>query len=303
MQKRDHKGGADYDTNRTKNLADRNVGIFFTQRCTNQETSGENDRIVLDYGNTGVDWKNGRRWRNGRGLPFAGHTFWANQSDQSGRLGNGGCMDCAGNGIVSVLGGNDRLFGVEHVFGNDMGRKIVFKETGWKADASIASFFAGRLYRGNVFLEYIKKKKSRYLDGSFTVELACLMPVILLVIFGVWSASFYVHHKVWLTAAAYEAAITGTAESVFQKDQGVVVARLRGEELQKSYFENSSLEKCQISEENDRIQVIYSGDIQALYGGMKWKLQAKGTSVICRPVNFIRKIRMVKNTVTEFGRS
>lgn len=44
--------------------------------------------------------------------------------------------------------------------------------------------------------------------GSFTVEAALLMPVIFLVLMGLLYLNFYVHNRAWLTAAAYEAAVT-----------------------------------------------------------------------------------------------
>ena len=48
--------------------------------------------------------------------------------------------------------------------------------------------------------------------GSFTVETACVMPLILLVLFGTIYLSFFVHNRAWLTAAAYESALSGSME-------------------------------------------------------------------------------------------
>ena len=42
--------------------------------------------------------------------------------------------------------------------------------------------------------------------GSFTIETACVMPLILLVLMGLIYLSFFVHNRAWLTAAAYESA-------------------------------------------------------------------------------------------------
>lgn len=44
--------------------------------------------------------------------------------------------------------------------------------------------------------------------GSFTIEAALLMPVIFLVLMGVLYLNFFVHNRAWLTAAAYEAAVS-----------------------------------------------------------------------------------------------
>ena len=44
--------------------------------------------------------------------------------------------------------------------------------------------------------------------GSLTVETACVMPLILLALMGLIYLSFFVHNRAWLTAAAYESAIS-----------------------------------------------------------------------------------------------
>ena len=46
-----------------------------------------------------------------------------------------------------------------------------------------------------------------------TIEAALLMPLLLLVVMITLYLFFYVHNKVWLTAAAYEAALGGSMET------------------------------------------------------------------------------------------
>ncbi len=43
--------------------------------------------------------------------------------------------------------------------------------------------------------------------GSFTIEAACVMSLVLITVMGVLYLSFFVHNRSWLTAAAYEAAL------------------------------------------------------------------------------------------------
>lgn len=43
--------------------------------------------------------------------------------------------------------------------------------------------------------------------GSFTLEAALLMPLLLTVIMSMLYLDFFVHNRAWLTAAAYEAAV------------------------------------------------------------------------------------------------
>ena len=52
--------------------------------------------------------------------------------------------------------------------------------------------------------------KKRMKKGSMTIEAALLMPLLLLVVMITLYLFFYVHNKVWLTAAAYEAALDGS---------------------------------------------------------------------------------------------
>ena len=55
--------------------------------------------------------------------------------------------------------------------------------------------------------------KKRMKKGSMTIEAALLMPLLLLVVMITLYLFFYVHNKVWLTAAAYEAALDGSMET------------------------------------------------------------------------------------------
>ena len=62
-------------------------------------------------------------------------------------------------------------------------------------------------------------KKRNMKKGSFTVEAACIMSLVLFVLIGVMYLSFFVHNRAWLTAAAYEAALTGSIEGVQKEGQ------------------------------------------------------------------------------------
>ena len=48
--------------------------------------------------------------------------------------------------------------------------------------------------------------------GSFTIEAALLMPLVLMILIGVLYLDFFVHDRAYLTAAAYEAAVSGSME-------------------------------------------------------------------------------------------
>ena len=53
--------------------------------------------------------------------------------------------------------------------------------------------------------------------GSFTIEAACVMSLVLITVMGVLYLSFFVHNRSWLTAAAYEAALAGSMEDRYMK--------------------------------------------------------------------------------------
>ena len=67
--------------------------------------------------------------------------------------------------------------------------------------------------------------------GSFTIEAACVMSLVLLVLMGVLYLSFFVHNRAWLTAAACESALTGSMEGIRKDGQSQEAAAVRSREL------------------------------------------------------------------------
>lgn len=65
----------------------------------------------------------------------------------------------------------------------------------------------------------ISKKRTKIKKASFTVEAACVMSIVLVTVMGVLYLAFFVHNRTWLTAAAYEAALTGSMEGVQKTDR------------------------------------------------------------------------------------
>lgn len=126
--------------------------------------------------------------------------------------------------------------------------------------------------------------------GSLTIETACLMPLILLVLMGVLYLSFFVHNRAWLTAAAYESALSGSMEGIRKEGQVYETARMRSEELANIGFfgaENLSTQ----TNVGKEVQVTYDLDTISSYGGLSWHLHTEGTAKIIDPVKHIRKIR------------
>ena len=73
--------------------------------------------------------------------------------------------------------------------------------------------------------------KKRMKRGSMTIEAALLMPLLLLVVTITLYLFFYVHNKVWLTAAAYEAALDGSLETARPEGKSRDKALKKGKEI------------------------------------------------------------------------
>ena len=78
--------------------------------------------------------------------------------------------------------------------------------------------------------------KKRMKRGSMTIEAALLMPLLLLVVTITLYLFFYVHNKVWLTAAAYEAALDGSLETARPEGKSRDKALKKGKELGNTGF-------------------------------------------------------------------
>nr|WP_294649975.1 TadE family protein [uncultured Blautia sp.] len=136
--------------------------------------------------------------------------------------------------------------------------------------------------------------------GSLTVETACVMPLILFTLLGLIYLSFFVHNRAWLTAAAYESAVSGSMEGVRKNGQVYDTARMRSEELGNTGFfgaENLSTQ----TNVGKQVQVTYDLDTISSYGNLNWHLRTEGTSGIINPVKHIRKIRAASAILKEMG--
>lgn len=134
--------------------------------------------------------------------------------------------------------------------------------------------------------------------GSFTVEAALLMPVIFLVLMGLLYLNFFVHNRAWLTAAAYEAAVSGSMEGYSKNGNIYEKTDIQGRILGSTGLpggENLSMQ----TRTGKNVQVTYQMEIPAGFLGMKWKIKATGKAVPLRPVGWIRKVKSVRDTVEE----
>lgn len=129
--------------------------------------------------------------------------------------------------------------------------------------------------------------------GSFTVEAAGVMGAVLLVIFALVYGNFYVHNKNWLKAAALEAALTGSMEEAQEEGTGYGAAADRAEALGNTGF--FSLHDLEVRVSSGKtVQVVYSGEMSAAFGGLNAEFQSEGSCRVIQPVSFIRNFRLVK---------
>ena len=116
------------------------------------------------------------------------------------------------------------------------------------------------------------------------------MPLLLLVVTITLYLFFYVHNKVWLTAAAYEAALDGSLETARPEGKSRDKALKKGKELGNTGFYESKNLKLQVSE-GKKVQVTYDLDMFSIYGGFNSHLQVKGSVKVIKPVTWIRKVK------------
>lgn len=145
-----------------------------------------------------------------------------------------------------------------------------------------------------------QEKRRAIRRGSFTIETACVMPLILFVLMGSLYLNFYVHNRCWLTLAAYEAALTGSMEAVKENGKVYENAYVKGRELGNIGFFGAENLTMQVNTGN-RVSVVYDLDTLVPLGGLNWHLRAEGTSKVIDPVTRIRKIKAAAEIVNMAG--
>lgn len=139
-------------------------------------------------------------------------------------------------------------------------------------------------------------KKKEWARGSFTLEAACVMSLVLLVLMGTLYLCFYVHNRAWLTAAACESALAGSMEGIRDEGQAAATARMRSRELGNTGFFGAENLSVQVNAGKE-VEVVYAADTLSGFGGFSWKLQAEGKAGLTDPVEWIRRVKSVSDIV------
>ncbi|HIR93016.1 MAG TPA: hypothetical protein IAB98_06325 [Candidatus Egerieimonas intestinavium] len=141
--------------------------------------------------------------------------------------------------------------------------------------------------------------KKGKLKGSFTVEAVLLQGLLLLVIFLSIALYWYSHNRIWFTAAACEAAITGSMEESWnpQAAEGIVEDKLEQIQGNQAFpCKNVTLEK---SVGESQIRVSCRGENSSVFGGWTGSFRVQGESRVTRPAEYIRRIRALEELAGE----
>ncbi len=131
------------------------------------------------------------------------------------------------------------------------------------------------------------KKHGNMKTGSFTVEAACIMPLLLLTVFGVIYLSVFVHDRGCLCAAAYESAVCGSIEGIRENGDVETAAGMRCRNLSSGglFFLDGLTESVSAG---SNIQVSYGAKLHGLFG-FEWDLYSEGQAYRLQPSESARE--------------
>ena len=133
-----------------------------------------------------------------------------------------------------------------------------------------------------------KTYRQNKINGSFTVEMSLLMPIILFLIMGCVLACFYYHDKNIIAGAAYETAVIGSTKA--REKDGISEDRLN------TLFKERTGKKCilfsgirvtsSVGEEKVRVSAIAKRRHMTLV--------VESSAAVTKPEKYIRDIRRIK---------
>lgn len=125
-------------------------------------------------------------------------------------------------------------------------------------------------------------KPVRSVKGSYTVEMALISGIWLMVIFASGLLVFGSYQKVWDTAASLELAIYGSNLAVTRTTDGVKAAQTRAEA------------GYSIAGSKREITVVRHRNIKIPFQGLSWQQEGTVRSKVIRPVLFIEKVEAAR---------
>lgn len=138
-----------------------------------------------------------------------------------------------------------------------------------------------------------RKTEVLTLQGSYTVEAACLSGMILLTIFAAIFLTIGINKRLYYTAKASEAVAAGSAEAVRESGDGLSRAR-----------ETLSSEKGHYSVTGSKREIVvnFEDNINFTFGNLKWNIRGEVREKVIRPVTFLEKIRKARALKKQLGK-
>ena len=132
----------------------------------------------------------------------------------------------------------------------------------------------------------------RLKKGSLTVEAACLVPFVIVILMVMLYLCFYIHNRSWLSSAACEAALCGSLEANSGGGHVRERAAERGTELLNTGFFGAS-DAALFVERAESVRVVCRLDTRSMLGYGD-SLTVEGSSAIVRPAAWLRRQRRGK---------
>ena len=120
------------------------------------------------------------------------------------------------------------------------------------------------------------------LKGSYTVEMALISGVWLLVIFASLLLIWGTQMKVWKTAQICELSVYGSGRVLINEENGVRETRKKAADMQETYT---------VSGGKEEISVEFRKNLHIPFQKLNWNMEEKWRSKVIKPVDFIEKVQ------------
>ena len=125
--------------------------------------------------------------------------------------------------------------------------------------------------------------------GSLTVEAACMVPFVIVILMVMIYLCFYIHNRSWLSSAACEAALCGSMEAENGSGHVHERARERAEELGNTGFFGASDIAVRV-EGQSAVRVTYQVAAKSMLGYGD-SLSVSGCVQVIHPVEWLRRLK------------
>lgn len=122
----------------------------------------------------------------------------------------------------------------------------------------------------------------RKLKGSYTVEMALISGVWILVIFASLFLIWGTQIRVWKTAQICELSVYGSGRAIIDEKNAVKETKQKAADMQETYI---------ISGSKKEISVGFEKQFKIPFQNLNWNMKEKWKSKVIKPVDFIEKVQ------------